>query len=103
MKVHPIIFGMFIWIAIPMTKGEQTRKNVILNEIQIAPASKFIELQSEESGVALDGYSLVVMDISKERSQCGSEPRVKVRGALSLHGKRTDGHYAFVGKCLNCI
>ena len=59
-----------------------------------------MELKSEEPSVPLDGYSLVVMDLSKDRNKCGEGPQVKVRGVLSLKGKRTNGHYGFVGKVL---
>ena len=101
MKVHPFVTVLFMLIAIKMiSKAESTRKTVILNEIQVAPSDKFIEIRSEESSVSLDGYSLVVMDISKER-ECGSDPRVKVRGVLRLQGKRTVDHYAFVGKFMD--
>ena len=101
MKVHPFVTVLFMLIAMKMiSKAESTRKTVILNEIQVAPSDKFIEIRSEESSVSLDGYSLVVMDISKER-ECGSDPRVKVRGVLRLQGKRTVDHYAFVGKFMD--
>ena len=98
MKVQPILFALSIWIAIQViSKADSTRKNVILNELQISPADKFIEIKSEEASIALDGYSLVVMDMSKDRNKCGNKPEVKVRGVLSLQGKRTVDHLAFVG------
>ena len=46
----------------------------------------------------LDDYFIVVLDLSTDRNKCGEGPQVKVRGILSLRGKRTVGHYGFVGK-----
>ena len=55
-------------------------------------------MRSEEHSVPLDDYFIVVLDLSTDRNKCGEGPQVRVRGILSLRGKRTVGHYGFVGK-----
>ena len=98
MEVNEIIFIIFISIAFQIgTKSQTTRKNVILSEVKIHAGDKFIEIRSEEESVSLDGYAIVVMEYSKPRSQCKEENQLKVKGVISLKGKRTVGHYAFIG------
>ena len=96
MKILLFIVGLII--AIDKISKAQTRPPiVIISEIKISPDDRYIELQSERESVSLDGYSLVVMEYGKDRNKCNEEAQIRVRGVLSLNGRRTTGHFAFVG------
>ena len=97
MKIHPILFFACVSIAFDVA-SQPHRPNVIISEVKLSPDDRFIEIRSEESSVSLDGFQLVAMEYSKDRSKCNEGAQLRIRGALSLKGKRTVNHYAFIGK-----
>ena len=75
---------------------QSARKVVILSEIRNS-GERFIELRSIEENAALEGYQLVVLDYSFDRTS-GSGRVFRVKAATNLSGKSLKGFYGFVGK-----
>ena len=53
-----------------------------------------MEIQSEQPGVTLDHFYLLIMDFSKNGV---FPPALKLRGAVKLNGQMTD-NYGYIGK-----
>ena len=99
MEVNEIFLILCISFAFQIgTKSQAPRKNVILSEVKVHSGDKFIEIRSEEESVSLDGYAIIILEFNKPRSQCNEDNELKVKGVISLNGKRTVGHYGFIGK-----
>ena len=96
MKTILLILGLVIAID-KISKAQNRPPVVIISEIKVSPDDRFIEIRSERESVSLDGYSLVVLEHGKDRNKCNEEAQLRVRGVLSLNGKRTVGHFAFIG------
>ena len=89
---------MLLLLIIKLSRQNPTpqRPNVIINEVKISPEDKFVELRSEEKSVSLNGFQLICLEFSKEREK-DSYQQLKLRGVMSLNGKTTHDHLAFIG------
>ena len=99
MKVHPIVFIIAFAISrYKFSNGQNSPRppNIVINEVKISPQDKYIELRSEAKSSSLDGFQVVVMEFSKEREK-DAQQQLKLRGVISLNGKRTSDHLAFIG------
>ena len=103
MKVHPFIFIPTLLITIHTVSHCEPeplpRKNLILNEIKISPGGegKFLELKADQPDISLDDYYIGILDYSRNRQENNRET-LRVKGILSLKGKRLSGKIGFIGK-----
>ena len=82
------------------TNDANTIPKVILNEVYQFSDKKFVEIMSEESGVSLQGYYIIIMDFSKTGV---FPPSLKMRAAIKLSDLTMTDHYGYIGKILDLL